>query len=231
MTKGYILYEGPSRIDGEPIVAIATFGSKNSKTGDMIQTFIIRSDIRPTDAIKSLDDKSICGDCPQRFGLGGGCYVRTFFGPDSIYKAYKAGKYSRVWNSDVFNGESIRIGSYGDPTAVPVEVWRTVLRNSKKHTGYTHHWDNENNQEYRDILMASVETYVGRVRAANKGWRTFRMINDISDLGVGEMLCLNLTHGIKCKKCGMCYGKGQAKDLCIYPHGIVKKRVFSKVNG
>jgi hypothetical protein len=54
--NGYILYQGPSAIDGKPIVVIATgFASKsnNGKTGDMIQTWIIRQDIAPHLAVKS----------------------------------------------------------------------------------------------------------------------------------------------------------------------------------
>ena len=60
--NGYILYEGPSGIDGAPIVVIATGfanSSANAKTGDMIQTWIIRSDIAPHHAVKSGDDASI----------------------------------------------------------------------------------------------------------------------------------------------------------------------------
>ena len=69
-----ILYAGPSMLDGSPIVVIATgIGnkSKNSKTGGMIQTHIIRSDMKPMDAIWSGADASICGDCPHR-GDGNG---------------------------------------------------------------------------------------------------------------------------------------------------------------
>mgnify|MGYP003345148381 CR=1 FL=1 len=43
---GVILYEGPSMIDGAPVVVIANrieTASGNSKTGAMVQTFIIRS--------------------------------------------------------------------------------------------------------------------------------------------------------------------------------------------
>ena len=60
---GYIAYEGPSEIDGAPIVVIVNKidGSKNAKTGALVQTFIIRSDIAPTDALKTGADYSICG--------------------------------------------------------------------------------------------------------------------------------------------------------------------------
>ena len=40
MVKGYVLHEGPSPFDGQPIVSIATLHSSNRKTGDMVQTWI-----------------------------------------------------------------------------------------------------------------------------------------------------------------------------------------------
>ena len=42
---GYVIYDGPSLADGAPIIVIATIKSGNSKTGDMLQTWIIRKDI------------------------------------------------------------------------------------------------------------------------------------------------------------------------------------------
>ena len=72
--NGYIFYEGPSAIDGAPIVVIATgFASAtgNRKTGDMVQTYIIRQDVKPTDALRTGQDASICGDCKHRPILGG----------------------------------------------------------------------------------------------------------------------------------------------------------------
>jgi hypothetical protein len=36
--QSFILYEGPSVLDGAPIMCIATFGTKNRKTGAMVQT-------------------------------------------------------------------------------------------------------------------------------------------------------------------------------------------------
>ena len=66
---GVVLYNGPSLIDGAPIIAIAcriTEASENSKTGAMIQTFILRRDIAPHLALKTGADSSVCGDCPLR---------------------------------------------------------------------------------------------------------------------------------------------------------------------
>ena len=35
--SGFVMYDGPSAIDGAPIVVIATLKSSNRKTGDMVQ--------------------------------------------------------------------------------------------------------------------------------------------------------------------------------------------------
>src|SRR5438105_2995512 len=51
--KSAIIYRGPALLDGAPIVAIATGldgGSANPKTGPLINTWILRADIEPTEA-------------------------------------------------------------------------------------------------------------------------------------------------------------------------------------
>ena len=58
-----IIYQGPSLIDGSPIVAITVSQSGNTKTGNMVQTYIIRADINPLEASKTGADYAICGAC------------------------------------------------------------------------------------------------------------------------------------------------------------------------
>ena len=51
--NGVVLYDGPSLIDGAPIVAIATgliWPSLNRKTGDMVHVWIMRADLPPVEA-------------------------------------------------------------------------------------------------------------------------------------------------------------------------------------
>jgi hypothetical protein len=67
--RNLIIYDGPSVIDGAPIVAILTGlanASSNPGTGDMLQIYIIRSDIMPEAARHTGADAAICGDCPMR---------------------------------------------------------------------------------------------------------------------------------------------------------------------
>ena len=64
-----MLYEGPSRFDGQPIVVIATGfrdPTDNVKTGPMIQTWIMRADMDPQEVVYAGEDASICGKCVHR---------------------------------------------------------------------------------------------------------------------------------------------------------------------
>ena len=62
--KHAIIYKGPSLLDGAPIVVIATYSNRNTKTGHVVQTYILRADINPLEASKTGADVSICGNCP-----------------------------------------------------------------------------------------------------------------------------------------------------------------------
>ena len=67
--KNLIIYEGKSEIDNKPVVAILTGlanASLNSATGDMLQLYIMRSDIPPEEARHNGSDASICGSCNLR---------------------------------------------------------------------------------------------------------------------------------------------------------------------
>jgi len=92
--NGMVIYRGPSQIDGAPIIAIATGlakGSRNAKTGGgLIQTWIIREDVSPADAVHSGADASVCGACPHRGEIvdrrnkGRSCYVNVFQAPQNL---------------------------------------------------------------------------------------------------------------------------------------------------
>ena len=188
--NGYILYRGPSAIDGKPIVVIATgFTNKssNGKTGDMIQTWILREDIAPNDAIKTGEDESICGDCQHRPALkakiqaSGGkhirCYVKVWQAPLVIWKAYKRGLYQpidAVALANLCEGRMVRLGSYGDPYAAPIALWRAMTSKALGWTGYTHQW-RKAGVEWAALVMASADSLDEMIAAHRKGFRTFRV--------------------------------------------------------
>ena len=91
--NGIELYNGPSMLDGSPIIAVLILKSMNSKTGDMMQLHIIRADMAPLMASKKKLDHAICGNCSHKHSDGGACYVNIGQGPTVVYKTWKAGKY------------------------------------------------------------------------------------------------------------------------------------------
>jgi hypothetical protein len=124
--NGVVLYDGPSMLDGKPIVVVATLNSANAKTGNMVQTWIIRSDVHPLDALDTGGDYSICGTCPHRKRT---CYVNVSQAPSAVYRTYKAGKYptfDATLHAGLFMGRKVRLGAYGDPAAAPFEVMQQV---------------------------------------------------------------------------------------------------------
>ena len=196
MANGTIVYEGISQLDGEPIVAIATWKSKNRKTGDMIQTWILRQDIHPSEALKTGEDSSVCGNCPRRpliakqKGLKP-CYVKVFNAPRAVWKAYTEGKYGRMEDSvDSVPDIPVRLGSYGDPCAVPIEYWRRLIAiHNQSHTGYTHQWRDERFQEYKTLLMSSCDTLMEAIKADKLGWRSFNVVKTLNP-GAGKVIRL-----------------------------------------
>lgn len=224
--NGYVLYRGPSKIDGKPIVMIATgfkTGSGNVKTGAMIQTWILREDVEPHTAQKTGDDESICGNCPHR---GGSCYVVTFQAPLAIYRAYHRGIYPTVKPSQIatlFADKVVRFGAYGDPFAIPVAIWKAIATVAKARTGYTHQWKRA--PYLRQLVMASVDNEEEYHLARSKGWRTFRVRTPDAPLDPGEITCPASHEGgqrTTCADCTLCDGarsEDGRKAVSIIVHG------------
>ena len=63
---GYLRYYGALLLDGKPIMVVALLKSRSGKTGNMVQTYIMRSDMNPMKASKMGEDFSICGNCPHK---------------------------------------------------------------------------------------------------------------------------------------------------------------------
>lgn len=232
----FIIYEGPSEFDGSPIVVIASgFGkssSQNSKTGAMVQTWILRSDMAPLEAKFSGSDVSICGDCKHRKVDGfNTCYVNLGQGPRVIFEAYRDGRYAKVDQDcleTLFEGIKVRLGSYGDPMAVPSEIWGEVLKSAAGHTGYTHQWKTETAEDsiWQKILMASADSPKEKAEANESGWRTFRVMSPYQKLDEFEISCpASKEAGVltECAKCGLCAGTDtKAKNIGIVAHGTMR---------
>lgn len=151
------------------------------------------------------------------------CYVRLSHAegadealpPSEVWRKWKAGEFDFTNKRNSFwdhSGEGwnyrgplpVRIGSYGDPAAVPTRVWAELVRYAKNWTGYTHMWKPQPcgdcdgrgytlfpcescRQSGYDLMgppdpdlkrycMASVDTPEERAEAQALGWRTFMVV-------------------------------------------------------
>jgi hypothetical protein len=243
--SGACIYRGPSMLDGSPIIVIATGlgkGSRNTKTGALIQTWIIREDVNPVAAIHSGEDASICGACPHRGTIvdgrntGRSCYVTVPQAPLNVWKSYHRGIYPMLSKDEAratMAGLRVRLGAYGDPAAVPFHVWANLLAEADAFTGYTHQWRNIP-AEFSRFVMASCDSLDDYRAAKALGYRTFRVraANDATE--ARELTCpASKEAGMKttCAACIACGGtSAKAKvDITIIAHGgAVVVRNFNK---
>lgn len=224
-----IIWTGKSLIDGAPIMVIVSAGSQNAKTGDMLQCQILRRDMSPIDARNAGLDRSICGDCKHRHSLGGACYVVLMHEPNNVYKAWQRGTYDKKSHikrlRKAMKRLPIRIGTYGDPAAVPTKVWTKLIEgnNGARWTGYTHLWKEQRAQRYKSFLMASVDTVEEATQAAAMGWRYF-LVSEGKPAIARTVECLYSTKEIQCDDCTMCDGANAKKNVWVQVHGVRAKR-------
>jgi len=225
--KASLIYSGPSKIDGAPIVCVYIPASGNIKTGNMAQTHILRADIDPITASRTGADYSICGDCKHRgqvdpskatgWASNRSCYVNLGQGPGQVYKAYKAGKYQTL--TDL---EAIKALGQG-------QIIRALLSKAKGHTGYTHQADTLPNDNH-SALMLSADTPEQAQQLHNQGKRTFRVIplqvwkdKGKESILPNEVLCpasKEAGQRVTCSNCLLCNGQHtKAKSICIPAHG------------
>ena len=234
--NGIILWEGVSAIDGEtPIVAIATGitrktkNEKLSKKGSkVIQIWYLLQNTSPIDAVKTGEDRAVCGDCKHRPVNDNSCYVVTFQAPHAVWKSYHKGNYP-TWDGDasIFAGRMVRFGAWGDPASVPSGLFDDIRKEAKKITAYTHQWNNDQFAELMAWAMASADTAAERLIAKAKGFRSFRVRQPGEPLQEGERQCpaadeSKLNAVMDCETCGGCDGllKGSKRpDYTLEAHG------------
>jgi len=222
--SGYILHETKT------LVVIATTESINRKTGDMIQVWILRSDVDPVTALKQGSDRRICGDCQHRPENNGSCYVNVGQAPGSVFRAYANGSYTRLDIADyasVFAGRAVRLGAYGDPAFIPEKVIAGICAAADNWTGYTHQW--RKNAWLKQYVMASVDSIAEKIEASSWGWRTFRVSGNgqgtgglIGESCTGEIICPASQGKTTCASCLLCngvHGMDKRKSITIPAHG------------
>jgi hypothetical protein len=245
-----IIYRGPSMIDGSPIVCIVTglsSGSVNGKTGAMLQTWILSDNGQsPIEASRSGQDVSVCGTCVHRgtaapskttgWANGRTCYVALQKAPTQVYRAYKRGSYTMSTieeTSELGRDRMVRLGSYGDPAALPHAIFRSLISRSTGHTGYSH--GRGASVDYENLMVsADTKKQAQGYHLNNK--RTFRVIpvKQWQDKGKAsllktEVLCpasKEAGQRATCETCRLCIGSSiRAKSIAIVAHGASRNGV------
>lgn len=232
---GYTLHQDDQRVvlvTGTPGGTSHGHKTRNPKTGDQLQVWILAAGVSPLDAVQTGAESLICGDCKHTGPLGQrSCYVRVMDAPTAVWKAFQRGSYpflARRFYADIFGGRAVRWGAYGDPCYVPRDVLYWGSFHAKRWTGYTHQWARY--PELRHHLMASVDTDQEQRWASAAGWRTFRVRTESSALGANEISCPASDEAGKrtnCAACGLCNGvryvpRDPRKDISILAHGSGK---------
>ena len=246
--KSAIIYKGKSRIDPSQNVTVSITGiqgnSKNKKTGNLAQVSIMLSDIHPYEAIKTGADSAICGNCIFRGEwdvtlkkmVNRKCYVNLSHSPNATYKATDKGSYIELTIEEVgaliqyFNSTrshkdkiGIRLGEYGDPSAVDVSVWKRLLSASNTfNTAYTHQWNRSFFQpEFFEFGMASIDDSltVEMLRELHGSKpRAYRVAKDYETIKSDEIKCPSEKGKVvTCSQCKLCsgYGRKGAKNIVI----------------
>ena len=199
-------YEGPSTVDGQTImvgIGCEDRGSKNTKTGPMVQVGTMLRDVHPVEAVRNGADVAICGGCPLRPTLHAemkaeGTEVAEF--PCYVKKYRKVAQWKALQAANEDFDRSLE----------------PLLKVVENHTLYEHDWRNPENQWLKLYAMASVHSVEEREEANALGWRTFRTGDSVED---GEVFCPNHTHQIQCIDCKLCSGNScDAKDIVNPAH-------------
>lgn len=189
--------------------------SQNRKTGAMIQSYFIDKE--------TIDHASVfgskCALCPMLKK----CYVSR--DKLTVRRLLKDNTYKQVsFNNmlELIKDKPIRLGTYGDPSVLPLSDLKAICESASMHTAYTHFYK-EIPTQYSRFLMASVESFEQELFAHSLGYRTFRVLlkgqaqYETSD---HSLKCLNETHDFTCLECGLCNGnsKGNLKNIYINEH-------------
>lgn len=231
--NGLIIYRGPSRINGAPILGILTGitrRSRNQATGECLQTWVLDATIDPAEAYYKGKNQAVCGDCA--FAQYKVCYVPWWREPLSIWKAAHAGSYpdyDPALHNRFLAGWPHRMGAAGDPAALPLSLVRSLwllAQRGRLWLCYTHQWHKAAFQSLKRYAMASCGSEKEFYQARQKGWKPYRTRQKDDPLLPGEFICPKAAEGghrLVCTQCFACRGgtwRGQYTPAVIM-HGTL----------
>jgi len=237
MYKTAIVYYGKSAIDQTQNILVGITGlqgtSVNRKTGVMAQLTIIPDPelYNPIEASRILEvNKSICGECNLQYNpitKKKPCYVNLGHEPIKLYQSYHKGlptiSPEQLNQLLIERDLPIRLGNYGDPGSIPIEIIKTITKHVK-YTSYTHAFTLPTfNSEHLKYSMLSIDySNYDQAKKLFPNARSYRMINKVSELQDNEILCPSKQipgykwNSITCSQCLLCSGSSKiAKNIAI----------------
>lgn len=236
--NGFVLWEGVSTYDpSQPIATVVTGlyrATANTKTGDLLQAWVLPSDRYIGEAQECGADRAVCGECPlrpaAREDLPSGmrpCYVKKWRGLGPVSRKLLRGEYphySPAHHDQALRWRGARLTAFGNSSAAPIESWEPLLSLVDFHTGYEHSWEDPRcDPRYRYLCMASVESEAQAERARALGWRTFRARAPWEAPAKGEVDCpaakgTATSRPVQCKDCRLCSGMAGADGWAPLAH-------------
>ena len=220
-----------SRINGARLLIVITRDSKNTKTGPMLQVWILARDGEAKPQIAN------CGTCPRGLRFRRGrlikrCYVRWHRAPLAILRAYRRGSYEGwLGTPDQLRrlggpGQAVRLGAAGDPGAIPSRLLRRLVADLEAScvTSYTRRWRDRNTKTLQNHCMASCDSSEEAREAQDLGWRTFRARRPSELVLATEAVCPASKEGgerTTCERCRACTG-GDRTTLYLPDRTIVE---------
>lgn len=212
--------------------------SENSKLGF---GFVVHTYHWSVDQIASgvfTNDSHNCMDCPysynQNGGKTGGCYTHGGMQGQGLrsmlkrlHRLFGEGKIES-FNKDLFDKfltlsasaspVLTRLGVYGEPITLPLNVMGKLVRISKSHTGYTHQWNKDTAGEYSKYLMASTHNTFETLIAESRGYRSFQSSKQKDAKMPVCPASKEMNYKLTCIQCKACDGKASGKSKSIFIH-------------
>ena len=206
------------------------FETSNSKTGNMVQSFILPIDWITSDKkIQEIGDSSVCFDCEHNMSNKKDCYVikgNSLMGLLSKVRSLRKKGIDSIPEFDSFieekileavKGRAVRFGSYGEPVLLGEDLISKIAERASYWTGYTHQW--HTNNWAKKFFMASVESNLINRAAQAMGWRTFFVGKTDDSSLITCPASKEAGYKTTCENCKLCMGTtSRAKSIKINKH-------------
>jgi len=223
---------------GDIIHVLKTKPSDNSKLGF---GFVVHTYHWSVDQISTgvfTNDSHNCMDCPysynQNGGKTGGCYTHVGMQGQGLrsmlkrlHRLFGEGKIES-FNKDLFDKflalsataspVLTRLGVYGEPITLPLNVMGELVRVSRSHTGYTHQWNKDTAGAYSKYLMASTHNTFETSIAESFGYRAFQSSKKMDAKMPVCPASKEMNYKLTCIQCKACDGKATNKTKSIFIH-------------